>query len=152
MSIELNRTTFKRLVQLYLLGLAVAVVASTYETVAWSGFGDAFDELVRQHFGETADWEMYLALVIGLLSLAAHIGAAIGLMGFRRWARPTFWGSMLLLFCMMLIPGLGPSWSGFWSMITETATSALFGAILLLSYARDYGAEWFHIPTLEEIF
>ena len=58
MNIELNRLTFRRLVQLYLCSLVVAVVAIAVEMSVWSDFIDDFDSLTVEHFGESSDTQM----------------------------------------------------------------------------------------------
>ena len=149
MIIDLNRTTFRRLVQIDLL-LVIAVLAlAVYETLGavWSDFSDDFDALVSKHFGPPADagFEAEIAILLLVLGLALWMFASlIGLYWFKRWARFGTWASMLALFLLMwLLPGQSVGYSSRFMDILTFLDSAATGMILLLAYAKDHGQIWF---------
>lgn len=143
MSIELNQSTFRRLVQLYLLSFVASIVALVVEGIIWVDFIQAFDTLTIEHFGEPSDLQLYTLGGLLLIGAIAHIVAAIGLMKFKRWSKGLLWISLLLMIPIAFAPGYSFSWSGPWSIWVEMVGSALLGAIILLAYSRDHGATWF---------
>jgi hypothetical protein len=143
---EPNQALFRRLVRLYLLLTAIAILAAVYESAAprWRDFSGEFDLLVQRHFGSvSAALGIALAAVV-LLCLAFHVVAAFALLRFKRWARLGFWASFVAMLPALCVPGLGfPFYSGPMTWLAQGAGSMLFGAILLLAYTEDLGASWF---------
>ena len=148
MALELNRATFRRLVQFYLLLLPIGVAAFVIELITgpWLAFSNAFDALAAQHFGPDAfvedapSWPLAL-----LLSLFAWmVASTIGLLWFRRWARFGAWASVLgIVAGMMMIDGYRPSYTSPVLDVFTIINGTLGGAILLLAYGKGYGADWF---------
>ncbi len=148
MTIELNRTTFKRLVWFYLFLLGAGVVALVIELFVWSEFSkfnDAFDKLAIDHFGQQSEFQLGAGAVLAF----AHIVALIGLLRFKRWARSLFWISLLLMIVPSVVPGFLIYWAGPLTSWIGFFDTAALGAILLLAYAREYGAIWFARPPGE---
>jgi len=147
MSIELNQSTFRRLVQLYLLSVALTFVAFGYEWFSpkWSAFDSEFIALSEKHFGTlNAEIGTLIAIGVYLIGLIAWgIVSTVGLLWFKRWARFGFWASAIACLPVIYIPGFYPYYSAPLSDLGAMISSVLFGAILLLAYSRDYGADWF---------
>jgi hypothetical protein len=145
MAVELNRATFKRLVQLYLLSILAVLAGATYETFdpTYAAFSTEFDELRSQYFNEISDPALYAVGALCVVGTIAHIAAAVALLSFRRWGRWMFWGSLLLTLPIGFSSALYPYWSSFWTDWSTFAGSGLFGMIVLLAYAREHGTRWF---------
>ena len=148
MSWELNRATFRRLVQLYLVTLPIFIAAAVVEAFGdgWREFGDEFDSLSSERFGPTGFDTLPVWLVTGslVLLLTWMIASNVGLLWFKRWARFGTWASVIVMYAVLLaIDGYRPSYTSpvyDWAMLVD---GGLLGAILLLAYARNYGATWF---------
>jgi hypothetical protein len=145
MSVDLNRGTFRRLVQLYLLSLVLTVLAAIYEAFhpAYAAFSAEFDSLAVKHFGELTDTQLYILAIPVVGGFIAHLTASFALLRFKRWARWLFWLPLLVGIGFALIPSLAVYWTGFWTGWMTFVGSAIFGMILLLAYSRDHGAIWF---------
>ena len=149
MIIDLNRATFRRLVQIDLLLVGALVALAVYEALgpAWSDFSDDFDTIAAKHFGPSAyaGFEAEIAILLLLLGLALWMFASlVGLYWFKRWARFGTWASMLALFLLMwLLPGQSVGYSSRFMDILTFLDSAATGMILLLAYAKDHGQIWF---------
>ena len=143
MSIEWNRTSYSKLLQLYVLTFILSVLACAYEVVAWSDFATEFDKLTITYFGEPTDAEWVVAGTIALPALVAHMCSIVGLFRYRSWARILFWISLIVLLLPAALPGLSVSYTGFATMILEAIGSALFGMIVMISYSKDHGGVWF---------
>ena len=152
MTIELNRTTFKRLVWLYIATSLLAVAASLPHllSVRWFNFGEVFDQLVAEEFGSST-WSdtVWLVVGVGLLGLVIWMVASIfGLFYFRRWARFGVWASVVLLLVIsVVIFRFRPIFGSIWDDVAITFSSALLGAIVLMAYAKGLGDEWFATPA-----
>lgn len=149
MAITLNRTTFRRLVQLYLLSIVIAVAAYALEYVIWQRFADAADRLTTEHFGEASDIQLFSLGGLMFAAFVAHVVAIFGLFAFKRWSRGLSWLSLVVMLPGGFLPFLTISWTGFWTAWIEMIGAALFGAILTLAYSRDHGAIWFGEPSRE---
>jgi hypothetical protein len=146
-SIELSRATFRRLVQLYLLSIALVFGAVIFEWLSpkWSAFDSEFVALSEKHFG-TLNFGQGVLIALGvyvLALLAWGIASTVGLLWFKRWARFGFWASAAAFVPVIYVPGFYPYYSAPLSDLAGMIGSALFGAILILAYSRDYGASWF---------
>lgn len=149
---ELDQKAFRRLVQLYLgvelVGFGVIGV-ELFTPKLWA-FSDDFDRLVQEYFGATNDAAMFTALAFGVVSLTTGIASTVGLLWFKRWARTGFWLSILIALPLLLVPGFWLTYSTVWSDVLGFIASALFGAILLLSYSSNHGQIWFNQATATE--
>lgn len=143
MSIDLNQATFRRLVQFYILSLVLVTVVVILEMMIWSEFGQEFDRLNLEFFGEPSDLQLFLLGGIAIAGGVAHIIAAFGLLKFRPWSKTLIWASLIPTSGLAFVPGSQVTWSGPWSLWIEVLSMALFGAIMLLAYARGLGDIWF---------
>ena len=150
MSIDLNKAAFRRLVQLYLLLLLLSVplvilqvLSPTYET-----FDIEFQELVARHYGY-AGYSEPLLVVMGAF-LLAHFASAVSLLWFKRWGRLLFWFSIIVMLTLDSILGAPAEWYTRWTAWSEVVGSALFGVIVLLSYATGLGTVWFQPSAANE--
>ena len=143
---ELNRTTFRRLVQTYLLLMVLTLATAVYEAFrpAWESFSADFDDLVERHFGVPQEHWFAAAGVACSISLLWGLASAVGLLSFRRWARFGFWASFLLFSPVLMVPGFYPYYMTPWGDLLAISASAAFGAILLLAYSREHGEMWFN--------
>jgi hypothetical protein len=146
MHVELNRTTFVRLVQLYVLTLALEVGAAIYESFGpnWSAFSSDFDALAEQHFSAPSEPILISLAVFYAFPLLWGLASIVGLLWFKKWARFGFWASVVLFMPTMFIAGMYPYFVSPWTDLARILSGALFGAILLLAYSRDHGAIWFN--------
>ena len=143
MTIEWNRASYIRLLQLYVLSLVLTVLSAAYELFAWSDFSTEFDKLTDTYFGEPSDAQWIAVSIITVPAMVAHICSIVGLFSYRSWARLLFWVSLIALLLPSATPGLSVTYSGFAIMILETIGSALFGVIVMISYSKDHGGVWF---------
>jgi len=148
--IELNRATFRRLVQLYVAFflLTIAIIAAELMNSRWWTFSEEFDALVARIFGVSGVDTFPIASLVVLLGLLVWmIASMIGLFWYRRWARFGSWASIIALFgAMFVIDGYRPSYTSPLLNMLTLVDGALFGAIILLSYAKGFGAGWFRWP------
>ena len=157
MRLELDRPTFKRLVQFYLLTFAAVVGALAWEAFSpgLRTFAEAYDRLVDAHFGTPApEWDI-AAGVLGMIALLWHLASAFGLLWYKRWARFGFWASLVLILLVEFFPLVSrPGFQTFWTGWFTTVNASLFGAILLIAYSSDHGRLWFMKPLekLKETF
>lgn len=147
--IELNRSTFRRLVQFNIATGIATVIVALYEAFSprWISFSTDFDSLVLRYFGdvdslsETSRWLLmgvYCGLILWL------VASLIGLFWFKRWARFSFLASTVCMYAIaFLSPGLVANYGTALSDAVAFAECASSGAILLLAYGRDHGQIWF---------
>ena len=157
MRFELDQQMFKRLVQLYLLTFLASIGTVVYEVLdpTWSAFHDGFDILVDAHFGPAPEPLQTASLVLALAALVWHMGSAIGLLWFKRWARLGYWASLLPILALEILPLVSrPTVASPWSGWMGEFGAALFGAIVLLAYSSSHGRLWFMTPLdkLKETF
>jgi hypothetical protein len=110
------------------------------------GFSEAFDQLVVAHFGPSVFTGVPdTILAVGLCAvLGWMLASTVGLFWFKRWARLGFWlAPLLATVLLMVLEGSRPDFSTPLADVLLTVHSATFGMIILLSYAKDYGADWF---------
>ena len=152
MQIKLNRTAFRRLVQMYMLSTAVCIALAARFLIVprWAAFEEEFRLLAETHFGgPPPDWLMWLSLAVGALSIEWIVVSIAGLFWFKRWARLGTWASIPGCFIAMLVMiGETPEYTTLIDDLFTMTNSALLGAIVLLSYAKGYGAEWFALPAI----
>lgn len=153
MQIELNRATFRRLVQLYAVSLVLLCVTVAAELFVseWLAFSDEFDAIVARRFGasgfDTAPYWAFGSIGAVLIWMIASI---VGLLSFKRWARFGNWASVLVGFVPMLVfDGYTPSYTSPAVDLVSEINCGLFGAIVLLSYAKGLGADWFGSPLTD---
>lgn len=147
--IELNRSTFRRLVQFKIATAIATVIVAGCEAFSprWISFSTEFDSLVLRYFGNadelTAPTLWLLMGIYGGLVLWL-VASMVGLLLFERWARFGFWASTVCMYAIAFIsPGLIAVYSSALSNVVTFADCALSGAILLLAYGRDHGQIWF---------
>ncbi len=146
--IDLNRTAFRRMVQLHLAVLALVLGSTVLNATVPSlvAFGDGFDALVGEHFGSAfpPDHIMWPAAITFIVALIWSIVSTIGLLWFKRWARFGNWASIGLMYAVSILAfGSRPVYSTMLENVLFFISNALFGAIILLSYASGLGAQWF---------
>ena len=149
--IELNRATFRRLVQLYIVTLLLSSVPAIWQLFDpfWKSFDERFEQLVLSQFGQQAhpDWLMWTAGISFVLVGTWSVASMVGLLWFKRWARLGFWASAIPLLALASVTlGFRPYFATMLDDIFGIVGEALFGAIVLLSYAEGLGAEWFAPP------
>ena len=72
------------------------------------------------------------------------LSSIAGLLWFKRWARFGSWMSLLVAIPVLWwVEGYRPSYTSPLTDWLSFVDAGLFGAVLLLAYARDYGATWF---------
>jgi hypothetical protein len=136
MELKLDKPAYRRLVQLYLVSFLLLIGAAVYSVVdpVLSSFDADFQELVGKHFRHAAASDVMAA--VGGMFLVTHLGATIGLLWFKAWARLLFWSSFLITYAITVI----------FEPPVYYSTSWLFGAIIILSYSKDHGVIWFSKP------
>lgn len=152
MKIELNQTTFRRLVQLHIAWTIIVFVTFSRQFIlpSWVTFGAAFDQLAATHFRSVgpSDALIWPAMGLALLLIGWMIASMVGLLWFQRWARFGTWASTIGSFVLLIaIFGTTPGFSTPLDDALSLVDSALFGAILLLAYAKGYGEKWFAPAT-----
>ena len=150
MTVELNQVVLRRLIKLYLALLGVGVVIGGAATFVWREFDEDFTSLVAQHFGESGEPEMIIAVGLFLICVIAHLTATFRILRLRPWARTLSWASLLPLTVMGLLPQFRVMWIDMFSDWIGFGASAVFGMILLLAYSRDHGAIWFTAEIMKE--
>jgi hypothetical protein len=140
---ELSRTTFRRLVQLYLLLWAASIVLIVGQLFnqLHHDFDREFVALSERYYGPQRESDLIMALSGGLLIM--HTAGAIGLLWFQRWARLIFWMALVVLLVIDSATGSPVAYFDQWASWSEFLGSGIFGAILVISYASGFGAEWF---------
>ena len=115
------------------------VLASLFLQVLWAGVDFVFPALVPPAIASAIENEplpavMTTGWVIWLLAVwaIALIGATIGLLFFKRWARSVaLWGT---LGGFALFPILGGAYSSGWAGAFQDAAATTWGAALALAY------------------
>jgi hypothetical protein len=107
----------------------------------WVAFDAGFNRLLKQHFSWREPQDNFWILV-GLI-LTTHIMATIGLLWFRRWAKWLFAGTTVVLILASPFAGGPVTYFDSVSMVIQSLVGSLAGAILLLSFARGFGNDWF---------
>jgi len=148
MQLELNRATFRRLVQLYAASylISTAVIAAELLLLGgWLEFSDDFDAIVARHFGTSSfDMSEYWTLGALLFILTWTFASIAGLYWFKPWARFGNWASAVIASVTLLaVDGYRPSYTSPAVDFLLLINGGLFGAIVLLSYAKGFGADWF---------
>lgn len=153
MQIELSRTTFRRLVQLHIAMAVLSLVsyARLYLMPSWIDFSADFEGLIAEHFArqEPPEWQAVVAGVVFLVVGIWSIASLVGLLWFKRWARLGSWLSLIIFFVLGMLLGGKPSFSTLADDALLIFSSGLFGAIVLLSYAKGLGSEWFARSALK---
>jgi hypothetical protein len=145
MTWELNRSLFRRLVQLYifvLLACVLVTVAQLFDS-QMVGFSADFDALVAKRFGEPDPVLEDAGMVVLLAVVLWHLVATGGLLRFKNWARWGFWVSAVLMWILTFVPPLRPMYGWPLGSLLSAAFEGLFATIVLLSYSRDHGGTWF---------
>ena len=150
MTVKLNRATFKRLVQFYLVAVVASVGVGIFELLVWYDFSNEFDQLTARHFGEPTDRDWIVFGVLALPAFIAHVVAVANLLKFRRWARMLTWVSLIIMMAPAAIPALSFYWGSIGTLWLDVIAGGLFGMILLLAYSSDHGAIWFAQRELKE--
>lgn len=149
MSIELNKLTFRRLVQIYLVLFLVSIPLTVWQVLSptYEAFDLEFQALVARYYGHTgySDGEMVAAGVLLLI----HLASVVGMLWFKPWARLLFWSSIMFLLAFDVIVGTPVEWLDRWGSWGQVLGSALFGAIILLAYSRGHGEVWFRADEKE---
>jgi hypothetical protein len=129
------------LLDLLLLIPAIPLAVYEAESSAFAAFDPQFLELVTTSFGSTGLNDVqWSAIGVGLI---VHIGSTVGLLWFKRPARFLYWASMLWVLGIDMVWGQHVSYSSWLLTPLDWLSSALFGAILLTSYAAGMGGDWF---------
>jgi hypothetical protein len=122
---------------LYWISFVAIVPFTIYEIVslAWSDFDGRFIDLQKQTFGysEYSD----LAIAVAGAIILAHIISAVALFWTLRWARFLFWFTIVIAMIFDFAWGNRVSYSSREFGWFDTWSSALFGAIILVSYCLD---------------
>lgn len=148
MAVELDRTTFRRLVWLHVAvgSASLLAVAPQYLSDRWQTFSLAFEALVDQQLGvDTTPAAVAIAFAgIAIGAFVWMIASIVGLLRFRSWGRTgTVASTALLLVLYPLALGSRPTFTSAVEVLLTFVDSALFGAIVLLAYAKGHGADWF---------
>ncbi len=149
MAIELNKTTFRRLVWLYVASLVALVGSITFEIVdsKFAAFTTEFDQLAARYYESFDDWnETVLMVLAGIVTLCSvwAIASIVGMLRFKRWGRFGFWAPLIVAFPLLVILPVYPAVTTAMTEIALMLNTALFGAILLIAYARGLGDSWFN--------
>jgi|CXWL01.1.fsa_nt_gi hypothetical protein len=152
MVLQLDRVLFKRLLWLNVASLILDAIAVMIETLSprYVTFSAEFDQLVTKHFGSLDDFGMWPGFALaGWLLICAIWGLAsiMGLFKFKPWARRGFWGSYVAAMPMYFVPGIYPAYTLGMSELAFGISMMLFGAIMLMAYGRNLGADWFERPA-----
>jgi hypothetical protein len=149
MTIELNKKTFKRLVQLYLLTIPLMIIVTEAELTIgpWMALYDQFDKIVEANIDRVLSDDVRV-LITGAIVLL-HLVGMFGLLRFRKWGRPVFFWPIVLLFVLDVFFGT-PTFFSPLSNVIYYIDAALFGMILLLAYSRSHGDIWLQ-PTGEQL-
>ena len=142
MTVELNRTTFRRLVQVNWLALVAVVPLGVWQALSqgWNDFDAAFTKLLQETYGraEPPDWLLWTS---GAL-LLAHVAALIGIYWFQPWARWMLWATVLIMAVLDTAFGQAASYAPAIETWLGTIGDAVFGAVVLASYCQPVANEF----------
>jgi|GEM_PF-5949558 len=144
MQIELNWSTFRRLVQLELLLLIALILAVAIEVLipGYAAFDVAFDELAAEHGFDDAP-DILIVPISGLL-ITAYVGSLVGMLRGSRAARNIYFATFVLGWPCAWLLSRPVTWSANVTDFVLTLGAMVSGALLLLAYSRDHGQIWFN--------
>ena len=136
MAIELNRATFRRLVQLNWLTLAAIIPIAAWQALSqgWNDFDAAFTKLLGDTYGysEPSEWMQWTFVVLFVI----HIAGAIGVYWFQKWARLALWLPIIVVAAADTALGLAATYEPTVQAWFLTFSDAVWGAVVFASYCR----------------
>ena len=145
---------FRRLVQLQIFLFLVSLLIFIGELMSepFASFDSDFEALVTKYFGPGGLNEPTMVQAAVLITIFGWMLSSIaGLLWFKRWARFGSWASLLAAAPVLWwVDGDRPSYTSLLTDWLSFVDAGLFGAVLLLAYAQDYGATWFASERIDK--